>query len=127
MSERSEAEKAADKILLMLPRPVMIDTWLKNTPRVAEIIQRLLNEKNAEIKYRDDIIGLSPDGDRHGDLVKEIKRLKQQLANIDRLSNRCQFFFDQLTKAIKTNSKPLKQQLAEATNPAEGGDSLAAQ
>ena len=31
-----------------------------------------------QIKYRDDIIGLSPDGDRHADLVAEIERLKER-------------------------------------------------
>ena len=34
------------------------------------------------IKYRDDIIGLSPDGDRHAHLVHEIERLQAWVADL---------------------------------------------
>jgi len=48
MSEPTEAEKAAAEILKLLPRPVMMDTWMKNQDKLVTIIQRCLNEKDAK-------------------------------------------------------------------------------
>ncbi len=42
--------------------------------------QARIAELEREVKYRDEIIGLSPDGDRHADLVREIERLKAEIA-----------------------------------------------
>lgn len=46
--------------------------------KTIEIIRKL----EAEVKYRDDIIGLSPDGDRHAHLVKTIEKLKTNWSDL---------------------------------------------
>ncbi len=46
----TDAAKVAVEILKTLPRSVMMDTWIKNEPAVASIIQEVLDEQNAEIE-----------------------------------------------------------------------------
>jgi hypothetical protein len=65
-------------------------TWQEeyDIERAIALIKPMLEEESKEkdveierlkkeVQYRDDIIGLSPDGDRHGHLVAEIERLRK--------------------------------------------------
>ena len=60
------AAKAAKEILKLLPRSLMMDTWIKNQDKLATIIQRLLDE-------RDKIIV---------DQAAEIERLKAEIETL---------------------------------------------
>lgn len=98
----TKAEKAATEIVVRL---VGKDHKLfQQFSRYAERrIDRPLGEKDEEIAELYSCISILQGEKRLQ--YSEIKRLKQRIASIERLSNRCQFFFDQL-KDIILEQKP---------------------
>ena len=62
-----------------------------------------------QIKIRDDIIGLSPDGDRHADLVAEIESLKAQLSEANDAAHRLADELHRADQELIEMSRELRQ------------------
>lgn len=79
---RAEIEQQKDQLKEVFQH---IESWIGPHPVSANDAARILAQHHEEveklkkeIKYRDDVIGLSPDGDRHAHLVSEIESLRRE-------------------------------------------------
>lgn len=103
MTNRTEADVATE-ILMILPRSVMIDTWMENVPAIKAILLRHTDAVTAEIN--------KPDASCWRFLEK-IDLLKQQLAKV---TDAAVAVTVDLDAEKNTETALLKQQLAEAEN-----------
>jgi hypothetical protein len=75
---RTEAERSQAALKLQVEAHTLTAGVAEALMEDKKRLQREVDLQKQNVKYRDDIIGLSPNGDRHADLVREVERLQDE-------------------------------------------------